>query len=213
MTPKQSRRRFLGTAAGMTAFAAAGVPAVSASGDSHEIQFTETFEYSSRDWYIDSDLPSTMDAGNGWDISLTSTDSGKQVEYTLDATQGHGLIWIETPIDIEPNTKYFGEVSFDVWSPYESDIDLSTLRAYISDEKPESAEDFPTSRESWFLHNEVGGLEEPLNKEAGWNTYKFGWESPKFDSDTVYLAVGVASEWETEIQHLLDSVSVSLSSR
>lgn len=213
MRTTPTRRSFL-TAAGTAAAGLGLTGSVAAwSWSPSEIVFEESFVGPDHQWWLGTDLSEGMTAEDysvGTDSSESTTD-GRALEYRFDATAGHGMIWADTAIPIDFGREWEIEASFDVWCPGESDTSISTLHAYLGPELPTSREDFPSDLEIWPLESEVAGLERSLWEKEGWDTQQFHWHTPEpIHSDRLYLAIGISSQWETEIVHYVDDVRVEL---
>ncbi|ELZ10961.1 hypothetical protein C479_09128 [Halovivax asiaticus JCM 14624] len=210
---QQTRRRFLRIA---TATATGSIVGVAAADDAATVSHHETFANGLDGWSIDADVADGVEEGTDWSVGVTEDRSlvdGRAASLTLDATAGHGGIWIAREFDVEPGTAYYGDIGVSGWSPVESEIDLSRIRVYAGPESPTSLEDFPTALEAWRLHGEVGGLVEPLNRTEGWDEFQTGWETPALSTDTITLAVGIQSAWEIDLEHAIDDVVIELEPR
>lgn len=212
MSQQQTRRTFLGTAAAATTLAATGQVSASST-DRSAIAFTEDFADSERDWFLGSDLRGSY-AGD-WGISLTRPRALRTpaVRYVADGRYSTGIAWAYTPIEIEPGTSLEGEVSAQAWSPAECEHPYTRLQMAVTPDEPTSADDFPDPTQSWFYSSRVGGLNESLWGSAGWNSYSFNWQSTTYDTDTLYLAVGVSTVAPAKFVHFLNGVDVDLTVR
>lgn len=210
---QQTRRRFLRIA---TATATGSVVGVAAADDAAAVSHHETFDDGLDGWSIDADVPDGMEEGTHWAVDVTDEPSvvdERAAAFSFDATAGHGGSWIAREFDVEPGTAYRGEISVSGWSPVASEIARSRIRVYAGPETPASLGDFPTALEAWRLHGPVGGLVEPLNRTEGWDEFQTGWETPELSTDTITLAVGIQSAWETELEHAIDDVLIDLEPR
>jgi len=164
-----------------------------------------------RTWTIEGDLAETS-SGSAYDVGLVESTVGgnRHVQYDIDGTRDQGTVWIRSTVDIEPGTAYEGELSVSGYTAEESYNQLSSLRAYVGPDRPRQTGDFPDELENFNYYNEVGGIEVNPWKTAGWDEYSQRWETPEYDTDRLHVAVGFSTNWETQFQHLLDDVELSL---
>lgn len=208
MIRNKTRRHLVRTAAATTVgLSAVGVASASPKADT--VSVAETFDDEGRTWYIESDMPSSS-AGRPYDVRLSDTlyADDRQAEFAVNATRGHGTVWIRSAVDVDPGVNYESELSLLGYTPEESYNQISTLRAYVGPSVPENTDDFPDDVESWRYYNEVGGIEANPWKKAGWDQYEQRWETPQYGADQ--LAIGFQTNWGTESAHLLDDVQLTL---
>lgn len=204
-----SRRTFLGTAITTTAIGAAGLGAAD---DTDGVYLYDDFTDGLDAWEVGAST-STLDDSTPFEVGLTSDhtlDGDVAAELEWDATVDHGAVWLTREVDVESGDSYIGTISLAAHSPTESFNKLSKLRVYAGFDEPEHLDDFPTQDETWHLNSPVTGLSEPLNQTEGWEEFEIHWETPTVESDTIYLAVGIQSTWETAITHAIDCVEVDL---
>lgn len=209
MTRNKSRRDFVRTATAT----AVGLSAVGvASADSGPVGLSESFDPVSGEWQVESDMTTTS-AGTPYDVGLVENRYGtdNHVQYVVDGTRNAGrAVWIRSTVDIEPDQAYEGELSLAAYTPEASYNQLSTLRAYVGPDRPRETDDFPDDVASWFYHSEVAGLEANPWETAGWEEHTQRWETPEFGTDELHVAVGFQTNWETEFEHLVDDITLTL---
>lgn len=64
-----------------------------------------------------------------------------------------------------------------------------------------------------FGETPAGGLREPLSLADGWREYRFEWTTPELSTDTLYLALGTAVVWETDLENYIDDTTLTLEPR
>jgi len=184
---------------------------------SAETTITDSFESGLGDWTTGADVPD--DPNNPghpvqWSITPStdqSADGARSVKYVLDGRQDDGTIWIVRPVTVTPDTAYTAEVSAQAWSQSESFNTLAHLVMALGPDAPTAETDFPQpNTNSTTDDTALGGLREPLNRAAGWEVYTFTWETPRLDTDTLYLAVGISAVWETQLSYYVDDVTLAL---
>lgn len=180
---------------------------------------TSDFEDGLGDWERNADVPDDPNnPGNPVEWSITtSTDQAAtgqtSVRYLLDGLQDDGTIWLVKPLEVSAGQSYSAEVTAQAWSQSQSFNTLAHLVMYLGPERPTGETDFPdpntNSSTDAFGY---GGLREPLNRSAGWEEYAFSWETPTFDTDTVYIAVGISAVWESHLGYYVDDISITFDS-
>lgn len=136
---------------------------------------------------------------------------GTGLRYYLDGRQDDGTVWVVRPVPVEPGHAYDVRVEARAHSQSDSASfnTLAYLMAYAGTTPPEGEGSFPrpntnSTGEDW----PTGGLREPLDRVAGWETYAFEWTSPVVAGDRLYVAVGISAVWETEMTYFLDEVRI-----
>lgn len=157
-------------------------------------------------------MPSGSTGGRPYEVTLRDSlySNDRQAEFTIDATQALGTVWIRSPVEIEPGVNYEGSLRLEGYTADSSYNKISTLRAYVGPDRPQETDDFPSDIASWRYYNEVGGLETNPWETAGWDQYEQLWETPAYDTDELHLAIGFQTNWEVEFGHLLDNVTLEL---
>jgi hypothetical protein len=213
MSQRPTRRTFLTSAALTASLTALGQAGADAPSDA-DVAFTEDFSGTDRTWYVRSELDHPQLPGD-WDVSLTQPDSlsTPAVRYIADGRYTDGIVWAYTPLSIEPGTAYEGQISADAWSPAVCEYPYTRLQMYVGPAEPTSAAVFPDPSDVAEPEGETGGLNRSLWQTAGWTDYSFDWQSPAFETDTLYLAVGVSTRAPGRFVHYLDSIDVDLRAR
>jgi len=209
MTRNDTRREFVRTATATVAgLSAVGV--ASAEPQATAVTLSESFDAMDRTWSIEGDLAETS-TESAYDVGLVeNTYSGnRHVQYDIDGTGDQGTVWIRSTVDIEPGTAYEGEFSVNGYTPEASYNQLSSLRAYVGPDRPQQTSDFPDERENFNYYND-GGLKVNPWETSGWDQYDQMWETPEYDTDQLHIAVGFSTNWETQFQHLVDNVELTL---
>jgi hypothetical protein len=209
MTRNDTRREFVRTATATVAgLSAVGV--ASAEPQATAVTLSESFDAMDRTWSIEGD-PAETSTESAYDVGLVeNTYSGnRHVQYDIDGTGDQGTVWIRSTVDVEPGTAYEGEFSVNGYTPEASYNQLSSLRAYVGPDQPQQTSDFPDEREN-FNYNNDGGLKVNPWETSGWDQYDQMWETPEYDTDQLHIAVGFSTNWETQFQHLVDNVELTL---
>jgi len=210
---KETRRQFVRSVAASATLAAAGSGIAGATGSAAEdVSVSENFSTIDTEWTVGADL-STAAGEEYWDVSLVeyANADDRAVEFVADGRAATGVYTHVMPVDVDPGTAYRGTAAVRMWSPGTDDRDLSKVHVCMAPEAPTSAADFPTGQDAWRYQGERGGMERSLWTDAGWTDYTCHWESPELDTDQLYVAVGVSTEYAAQFVHYLDAVDVSLS--
>lgn len=185
--------------------------------DDRPIVVTESFESDLAAWERGGDVPEDPNnPGNpvAWEIersTLRAASGSASLRLTLDGRQDDGTIWIVRPIDIVSGRAYDASASVAAWSASESFNTIGHLVASLGPRPPDDEASFPRPGEnSTGQHWASGGLREPLNRTAGWDRYAFSWQTPVFNMDRLYLAIGISAVWETELTYFVDNITVTL---
>lgn len=214
-----TRRSFLGGAAGLTAIAGTGyVLGFGGGDDAGSISFEESFDESPDEWTKEAEIldSSTPPSDTHWQMAVSDEESysgTNSMKYNFDATQGHGGIWATREVSVEPGTAYDAEITASLFNKRKSWNKLSTYRAYFGPDKPQSLDDFLGPYESFPVHGPEAGDTKIPTKQEGWSEYPLYWQTPELETDTLYLTFAIQSEWETEITHYLDDISVTMTPR
>lgn len=206
---RETRRDFMRTAAATAGLATFGSGLASATGG-ESVTFEEDFESLDVDWKVDTDLESSYFSGL-WGASLVSPPGldTSLVEFVADGAVTDGMVWIYAPIDVEPDTSYRGKFSMEMYHPVTTDAE-TTLHVSLGPELPAERGEFPDEFESWRLYGDRLGMNSSLADAEGWQEYATYWESPSYDTDTLYLAVGISTDEFTTAFHYLNELSVEL---
>lgn len=213
MPHSPTRRTFLTSAALTASLSAFGTVGASSSSNA-DVSFTEAFDGTVANWHVRSELDHPQTPGD-WSVSLTQPESlsTPAVQYIADGRYSEGMVWAYSPISIEPGTAFEGRISAEAWSPVECEYPFTRLQMYVGPTEPDSAAIFPTPSEAANPEGETGGLNRSLWQADGWADYSFDWQTPAFDTDTLYLAVGVSTRAPGRFTHYLDSIDVDLRAR
>jgi hypothetical protein len=182
-----------------------------------EYRLSEGFETDLREWETGADVPDDPNhPGRPVDWSITrSTERAAtgdaSVRYALDGRQDDGTVWVVRTVSVDPGRRYSADVSALAWSRRESFNTVAHLVAYLGPDRPTSEQSFPGPMEnSTGADRPAGGLREPLDRAAGWEEYAFTWASPRLESGTLSLAIGISAVWETEMTYFVDDVEATL---
>lgn len=188
-------------------------------GASPELAFEEGFEGGLGDWESDAAIGSEVDIEEfAWEVDVSDTEAAEGARSLRVWNQGDyddGVTWGLHPISVESGQAYQAEVTTQFWSESESFNTLRDAVMRLAPEPPEVEEDFPHPgvNTTELGETEYGGLREPLWLTKGWREYRFQWTTPELDTDTLYIAVGTAVTWESDLPHFVDEITVEFENR
>lgn len=182
------------------------------------VTVSEDFEKGIRTWETGADIPQDPNRPGenvSWNIDVTREQAASgsySVNYTLDGNQDDGTIWLVRGLQVEANQAYGANVTVSAWSSSASDNTLAHLVAFLGPDRPIEEEDFPASGEvtNRSSATERGGLREPLDQQAGWRAYSFGWTAPPTEEGRLWVAVGISAVWETQLTYFVDDLEIQL---
>jgi hypothetical protein len=159
-----------------------------------DVHRTYSYEYGLSGWEVGYD-------GNGsWEMARTterSYDGQYGIECYLDGADGGGTAWLAHSYRVPFDTLVSATITFNLWSPEQSDFNPFAVVAYVGTERPTSAADFE------YLGS--------TNQVAGWQQYRF--EALQLTGQwpaTIWVAFGIASTWEFQREYAMDYVRVTL---
>lgn len=165
------------------------------------VELIDGFTHGMDDWAKDRDLP--MDPNNpgnevDWNIThvqdLTDPSYGV-VRLYVDGSQDDGTIWIEREVELKPNKRYNGTLSFKLYSESESFNQIAAVVGYVGPADPESEGDFAV----------LG----PANQVEGWKTYRHSVVFRTGSDGEAWVACGISVRWETKMIYLIDDVLIT----
>lgn len=107
-----------------------------------------------------------------------------------------GTLWIDRQFAITGDASTHVSVSFELYSPFQSDFNQFQVKAAISDTEPATQADFTT----------IGVTE----TTEGWAPYSFETiVDPSGSTGSVWVGVGVRVAWETHREYWIDRVVVT----
>lgn len=151
-----------------------------------------------------------------WRIEVTDERSAEGEQCLAVFTEGDhddGTAWVVRPIPVERGVAYDVQGSVRAFAASESFNTVRQLVVALGPDAPAEEGDFPAPDTTSTPDSPIGGLREPLDRQAGWSEYAFEWATPGLDVDELFLAVGVTVVWETDRTDYLDDVRVSLRPR
>jgi hypothetical protein len=169
---------------------------VGVSGTPASASFTRTYSYENgfNGWQVGY-------AGDGaWSMTRSTDEAfaGRySVECYLDGSTGVGTGWLAHRYAAPMDTLVQATVTFQLWSPVQSDVNQWEVVAYVGTTPPTSRADF-----------EVIGYTDMV---AGWQKYRFErlqltGQAPA----TIWVAFGMSSSWEFARTYYMDKVTVSI---
>lgn len=143
-----------------------------------------------------------------WTVERT-TERAEEGEAAMllqvDAVNDQAKIWMERSFqDLEPNTTYDVEVSFDFATEDFGAVNLWTLFADVQEDSPETWEDFDGAYTSDTGH---GGEE---NVGYVWEGHTATLTATTADDGVLHVAIGVWATWETLRAYYVDNVEVTV---
>lgn len=208
------RRKFLRTGIGVSIASVAGCLS-----DSGDPAFQEGFEEGIGEWESDAAIESEVDIDDfDWVVEV-SDEVAAAGDYSLriwnEGDYDDGVSWGLHSISVESGQSYEFEVTAQFWSESESFNRLRDAVMRLSPEQPEVEKDFPDPgvNTTDFGETEYGGLREPLWLTEGWREYSFQWMTAELATDTLFLAVGTAVTWESDLSHYVDEITVEFEKR
>lgn len=151
--------------------------------------------------------------------AVVSTEQAAAGERSLrlftEGSYDDGVVWVTHGVPVEPGQAYDATVSLQAWSDSESFNTRRDVLARLGRERPEREESFPQPgvTSGRFEEAPYGGLRQPLDLSDGWREYRFEWQTPVLETDTLYVSAGVAVIWETDLTNYVDEIEVALSAR
>jgi hypothetical protein len=119
------------------------------------------------------------------------------VECYLDGTDGSGTAWMGQSYPAPAQTLVKLNLTFQLYSPAQSDLNNFAVVAYVGTTPPRSEADF-----------QVIGYTDTV---AGWKQYKFqDWQLTGRDPTYIWVAFGISSVWEYSREYYMDNVTVSI---
>lgn len=181
--------------------------------------FQEGFEEGIGTWEGHAAIGSEVDLEDfQWELGVSdveATAGDASLRIWNEGTYDDGVTWGLHPVSVESGQAYQAAVTAQFWSESESFNTLRDAVMRLAPEPPDVEEDFPHPgvNTSELGETEYGGLREPLWLTKGWREYRFQWTTPELDTDTLYLAVGTAVTWESDLPHFVDEITVELENR
>ena len=164
-----------------------------------EYDLSYSFESGFQDW-----SPAGTDLDDppvDWEVSRTAehaSEGGQSVRLRLDNVNDQGKIWIERAFDVAPDTAYTVEIAFDLGTSDTGDVNLWTVLAGATAERPQGAADL-TPREN------TGGAQ---GEDVTWLEKRYTSTVTSSEDGRIWVHVGVWGTWETERTYYVDDVRV-----
>lgn len=164
-------------------------------------------------WEVGRDLPEGTD-GEPIDSHVTHTNRGSAsgywggcVEFGLEGSQDDGTIWLQQPIDVDPNTTYDVTLEFAGYNKQQSYNKIVAGHAILTNDKVQVEDDLRGRNSSNAVHVE-GDVHQADDQ---WLYYDTAGEFDSDGSSTAWLAFGVDLFWESDYwSNRFDDVSVEL---
>jgi len=116
------------------------------------------------------------------------------LEFLIDGTHDTGGVWIARPVNV-PAGSWLMAVEFNVWEPSAGEFNIWFRVASISTVQPQVGADFWVTR--------------PLSVTAGWTPFTYTRAMNLASPQQVWVAVGLAVNWESINTYYIDSVTIS----
>lgn len=163
----------------------------------------ESFETGFGGWEADYYLTCEHDPIPCWplewkiDRSISQASDGKySLSYFLNGDRDSGQIWVEKSFQVPVKQEVKVEVSFDLWSPEQSDMNQWDTVGYIGQDNPNKW------GSDWIRSGKT-------DQVAGWKTYTF--DRTITASSNLWVGVGIGVSWETSRTYYIDKVAVKIS--
>lgn len=188
-------------------------------GGSTDSAFQEGFEHGIGEWEGEAAIGSEVNLEEfEWEIGVSDVEAAagdSSLRIWNEGTYDDGVTWGLHPISVDSGQAYQVDVTAQFWSESESFNTLRDAVMRLAPEPPAAEEDFPHPgvNTTELGETKYGGLREPLWLTDGWREYRFRWTAPELDTDTLYLAVGTAVTWESDLPHFVDEITVKFENR
>lgn len=181
------------TGTSIVLFAAAALPAYTV--DAAEL--FESFESGFGAWSVDAHIASVPPDQFIYSVTRSQTqaeDGSWSLEFYIDGSHDDGSVWIVRSVDV-PAGSWLLAVNFNVWEPFDSEINIWPRIAFIDTFQPQVEADFARIV--------------PPSVSAGWTPFTYTRAMNFSSQQQVWVAVGLAVTWETPRTNYIDSVTVS----
>lgn len=134
-----------------------------------------------------------------WSITRSTTqtfDGNTSLAGFLSGQFDDGTIWIERKFQSNPNSNITVSITFQLWSPTQSDFNTWPVVSYIGLDDPEKESDFTI----------IGST----NQVAGWKQYTYQKQLTTSSTGEVWVGFGFGATWETSRTYYMDLVSVDI---
>lgn len=213
MAGKSRRGVLRGIAASGVGLSTIAGSAAASHAASNSIVVEDFFHYDIDGWEVGRDLPDDTD-GEPVDSHVTHTNRGSAsgywggcVEFGLEGIHDDGTIWLQQPIDVDPNTTYDVSLEFAGYNKEKSYNKIVAGHAILTNDKVQVEDDLRGRNSSNAVH--VEGDVHQSNDQ--WLYYDTAGEFDSDGSSTVWLAFGMDLFWEHSYwSNRFDDVSVEL---
>jgi len=213
MAETHSRRAVL---VGLAAAGSGGVAGcLGDTGPGEPVNVSESWESGLDEWTAHGSVGSDARGEFDWSIDVTderAADGSRSLRVFTEGRHDDGTAWVTRSVPVERETAYDATASVRAWSAGESFNTVRHLVMRLGPDPPASEGDFPPPGENSTDAGTVpvGGLREPMDREGGWEQFRFEWSTPTLATDALSLSVGVSVVWETDRTDYLDDVRVSV---
>jgi hypothetical protein len=213
MSNANSRRAFLAGLAVAGSGAVAGCLGDAGAGE--PVNVSESWESGLGEWSTHGSVGSDAAGEFRWSIDVTDERAAagdRSLRVFTEGRHDDGTAWATRSVPVERGRAYDATGAVRAWSAGES---FNTVRHFVvrlAPEPPASEGDFPPPGENSTGAGTVpvGGLREPMDREGGWEQFRFEWTTPTLETATLSLSVGVTVVWETDRTDYVDDLRVSL---
>lgn len=129
-----------------------------------------------------------------------STDGETAIELYLSNTNDAGKIWIERPFELEPNTVYEINVSYDFASPIFGDFNLWRIITGIHENPPREGGEL-------IFQGDAGN---DADSDVGykWLKKSYDFTVQTREDNEIYVVTGIWGNWEVDRTYYLDNVQI-----
>lgn len=151
-----------------------------------------------------------------WEFDVSDTEAAsddRSLRIWNEGDYDDGVTWGIHPVSVKSGQAHQATGTSQFWSESES---FNMLRDAVMRLGPACRRGglSPSGINTTNLgETPYGGLREPLWLSDGWREYAFEWTSPELSTDTLYVAVGTAVIWESDVTHYVDDITVEFEER
>jgi hypothetical protein len=162
------------------------------------IVLSEGFEHGLGPWMEGSYLPLDPNTGREVEAGLQRTterarSGDHSIVIAIDGTQDDGTVWISRWMEMDGPDEL--EISFHVYSMYESMNTIGCAVAFFGNDTPEAEEQFTV----------LG----PASSQKGWTLFNLRSYVNPVDG-RAHVALGITVAWETHMTFWIDDVAVTI---
>lgn len=135
------------------------------------------------------------------DVSENLASHGEtSAMYYLSNVNDAGKIWIERSFDVDPNTNYRVDISYNFVSADYGDFNLWTIITGVHKTSPETRDDLVFQGDT--------GNEADSNVGFKWMNKSYDFTIESSSEGEIYVTLGVWGTWETDRIYFIDNVEI-----